>query len=320
MTLPADLPDRLIALIQDPVLPILLIVIIAALVIRYARQTIEHIVTALLDREVAEGTAQQLSAAEVTKRIGTLNTLGTNVVRVFVFVIAGVMILGELNLDIAPAIAGLGIVGIAVGFGAQSLVRDFFNGALILIENQFGIGDVIEIAGVSGVVEDFSLRRTTLRDLSGVVHTVPNGQIEVTSNMTRTWARINENVQVAYGTDMDRAIEVVNAVGQALRDDPDWHGRVLEPPTVLRVNSLDDSGITIKVTGMVRASEQWAAAGELRRRLLVAFTESGIEIPFPHRVIISRAEDGGDGPPPAPVAETAAVAEAAEDAGADAHD
>jgi small-conductance mechanosensitive channel len=320
MKLPDDLPDRILALIRDPILPILLIVIIAAVVIRYAGQTIERIVTALLDRDVAEGTARQLSAAEVTKRISTLNTLGTTVVRVFVIMIAGVMILGELGLDIGPAIAGLGIVGIAVGFGAQSLVRDYFTGALILIENQFGIGDVIEIAGVSGVVEDFSLRCTTLRDLSGVVHTVPNGQIAVTSNMTRTWARINENVQVAYGTDLDRAIEVVNAVGQALRDDPDWHARVLEPPTVLRVNSLDDSGITIKVTGMVRASEQWAAAGELRRRLLDAFAESGIEIPFPHRVIISRAGDGSDGPPPPASAATAADVVATDDAGADAHD
>jgi len=135
---------------------------------------------------------------------------------VFILLIALVMILGELQLDIGPAIAGLGIVGIAVGFGAQSLVRDYFNGALILIENQFSRGDVVTIAGVSGTVEDFSMRRTTLRDLNGVVHTVPNGEIRVASNQTRVWARINQDVTVSYGTDIEKATRVVNDVGQAM--------------------------------------------------------------------------------------------------------
>ena len=130
-------------------------------------------------------------------------------------IIALVMILGELNLNIGPAVAGLGIVGIAVGFGAQSLVRDYLTGSLILLENQFGKGDVVTIAEVTGTVEDFSLRRTTLRDLDGVVHTVPNGEITVASNRTRTWARINQDVTVVYGTDIEKAIEVINDVGAA---------------------------------------------------------------------------------------------------------
>ena len=128
--------------------------------------------------------------------------------------IAGLMVLGQLGLDIGPAVAGLGVVGIAVGFGAQSLVSDYLNGALILIENQFGKGDVIRVAGVAGSVEDFTLRRTTLRDLDGVVHTVPNGEIRVASNLTRVWSRINQDVTVAYGTDIDRAIDVVDKVGR----------------------------------------------------------------------------------------------------------
>ena len=123
------------------------------------------------------------------------------------------MILSALELDVGPAVAGLGVIGVAVGFGAQSLVRDYLNGALILIENQYSIGDVVEIAGVSGAVEDFSLRRTTLRDLSGVVHTVPNGEVKVASNRTRTWARINQNITVAFGTDIDKAIQVHGAGG-----------------------------------------------------------------------------------------------------------
>ncbi len=288
MEIPADLGARMLGLLGDPVVPIVVIMAIAVILMRLVRQSVRRVIAALFEREVTEGTARNLSAAEVAKRVDTLDGLATRTVNVFILLIALVMILGELSFDIGPAVAGLGIVGIAVGFGAQSLVRDFFNGALILIENQFGVGDVINVAGVSGVVEDFSLRRTTLRDLSGVVHTVPNGEIAVTSNLTRYWARVNENVQVAYDTDMDRAIEVVNEVGRSLAEDPAWKDRVLEPPSVLRVNSLDESGVTLKVTGSVRASEQWAVAGELRRRLLTAFAGAGIEIPFPHRVVISR--------------------------------
>ncbi len=293
MTVPSDIQDRLLALLGDPVLPVLLIVVIAVVLTRLARRGMHGLVKTLMDRETREGTARELSAVEVGKRMDTIDTLGTRVIRAFVVLIALVMILGELNLDIGPAIAGLGVAGIAVGFGAQSLVRDYFNGALILIENQFSVGDVVAIGGVSGVVEDFSLRRTTLRDLSGVVHTVPNGDIHVASNSTRTWARVNEDVQVAYDTDFDHAIEVINAVGRGLYDDPDWRRKLMEPLSVLRVNALEDSGVSLKVTGAVRASEQWAVAGEFRRRLLSAFVAEGIEIPFPHRVVISRGAASG---------------------------
>jgi moderate conductance mechanosensitive channel len=198
------------------------------------------------------------------------------------------MILGELDLDIVPAIAGLGVVGIAVGFGTQSIVRDYFTGALILIENQYSKGDVVTIAGVSGTVEDFSLRRTTLRDLDGIVHTVPNGEIKVASNLTRVWARINQDVTVAYGTDIDQATRVVNDVGKAMVADPEWRRRVMEAPHVERIEALGEYGITIKVLGLVRATEQWAAGGELRKRLLAAFATHGIEIPRPQRVVLAR--------------------------------
>jgi moderate conductance mechanosensitive channel len=288
MPLSADLTDQLLALVRDPVLPIILIVIIALVVIRLARLFVRGVVKALLDRETTEGTAQELSAVEVRKRMDTLETLGTNVIRLFVFLIALVMILGELDLDIGPAIAGLGVVGIAVGFGTQSIVRDYFTGALILIENQYSKGDVVTIAGVSGTVEDFSLRRTTLRDLDGVVHTVPNGEVKVASNRTRVWARINQDVTVAYGTDIDQATRVVNDVGKAMVADPEWRRRVMEAPHVERIEALGEYGITIKVLGLVRATEQWAAGGELRKRLLAAFATHGIEIPRPQRVVLAR--------------------------------
>jgi small conductance mechanosensitive channel len=288
MTTAGDLSNRILDWLLDPGLPILLIVVIALVVIRLASLFVRGLVKALLDREATEGTAQELSAVEIRKRMDTLETLGTNVIRLFVFLIALVMILGELGLDIGPAVAGLGVVGIAVGFGTQSIVRDYFTGALILIENQYSKGDVVTIAGVSGTVEDFSLRRTTLRDLDGVVHTVPNGEVHVASNRTRVWARINQDVTVAYGTDIEKATQVVNDVGTAMAADPAWRRRVMEPPHVERIEALAEYGVTLKVLGLVRATEQWAAGGELRKRLLAAFATHCIEIPRPQRVVLAR--------------------------------
>ncbi len=282
----------LLPYLLDPVLPILLIVVIAAIALRLAQLFVHGMLKTLLDREVTEGTAQELSAVEVKKRMDTLDQLGGAVLRFFVLIIAALMVLRSVGLDVGPAIAGLGIVGIAVGFGAQHLVKDYLNGALILIENQFSRGDVVRIAGVSGTVEDFSLRRTTLRDLDGVVHTVPNGEITVASNLTRVWARINQDVTVAYGTDIEKATTVVDDVGTAMAADPTWKRRILEAPRVDRVAALGEYGVTLKILGTVRAPDQWAAAGEFRKRLLAAFHEHGIEIPRPQRVVLARDQGG----------------------------
>ena len=299
MSISPQLQEQIVALIRDPILPILLVVAIAAVLVRVTRPAVHGVVKTLLDRETTEGTARELSAVEVKKRMDTLDTLGTTALQALIVMIAGVMVLGELNLNIGPAIAGLGVISIAVGFGAQSLVRDYLNGALIMVENQFAIGDVVTIAAVSGTVEDFSLRRTTLRDLSGVVHTVPNGEIRVASNKTRVWARINLDLMVAYGTDIEKATQVVNDVGDAMAADPEWRRRVMEAPHLERVEALGEYGITLKVLCLVRAPEQWAAAGELRKRLLAAFATHGIEIPRPQRVVLTRGaglDPGGTAP------------------------
>jgi small conductance mechanosensitive channel len=266
------------ALATDTLIPIVLIVVFAYLAIRLARLFVHGVVKALLDREASEGTAQELSAVELKKRMDTLDALGGRTLQAFIVVIAFLMLLEEVGLNIGPAIAGVGVVGIAVGFGAQSLVKDYLNGALILIENQFGKGDVVRVAGVDGTVEDFTLRRTTLRDLDGVVHTVPNGEIRVASNLTRVWARINQDVTVAYGTDIDKAIAVVDKVGAEMAGNPEWKRRVLEAPRVERVEALAEYGVTLKILGTVRAADRWAAAGELRRRILAAFAKEGIAI------------------------------------------
>ena len=277
--------------------PVIVVVVVAWVFLWLAERYLGGVVRRLIHREAREGTARELTPQEVERRIDTVATLAVAVIRVLVITIAIISILGNFDVNIGPAIAGLGIVGIAVGFGAQSLVKDYFNGVLILVENQFARGDVVEIAGVSGVVEDFTLRRTTLRDIDGVVHSVPNGAIAVASNMTRLWARVNEDVVVAYGTDIDRATEVVNDVGREMAADPLWAERVLEPPHVERVQSLGEYGITVKVLGAVRAEARWDAAGELRKRLLVAFRAHGIEIPRPQRVVLSPDPTGAPAGP-----------------------
>jgi small-conductance mechanosensitive channel len=272
------------AALREHALSILLIVVVALVAMRLASVFVRGIVKALLDRESTEGTAQELSAVELKKRMDTLDTFGVNAIRFFIGVIAGLMILSTLDIDIGPAIAGLGIIGIAVGFGAQTLVRDYLNGALILVENQFAKGDEVRVAGVSGTVEDFTLRRTTLRDLDGVVHTVPNGEIRVASNLTRVWARINQDITLPYGTDIERAIAIVDDVGRAMLDDPAWKRRVLEAPRVDGVEALGEGGITLKILGSVRATEQRGAAGEYRKRLLRALEANGLQIPSAQRV------------------------------------
>jgi moderate conductance mechanosensitive channel len=280
--------STIVGVLRDDLVPIGLVVVAAVIAIRLARMFVHGIVKTLLDREATEGTAQELSAVELKKRMDTLDALGGRTLQAFIVMIGGLMVLGRLGLDIGPAVAGLGVVGIAVGFGAQSLVKDYLNGALILIENQFGKGDVIRAAGVAGSVEDFTLRRTTLRDLDGVVHTIPNGEIRVASNLTRVWSRINQDVTVAYGTDIDKAIEVVDKVGAEMAGDPTWKRRVLEAPRVERVEALAEYGVTLKILGTVRAADQWAAGGDFRKRLLAAFKANGIEIPRPQRVVLAR--------------------------------
>lgn len=264
---------------------IALTALVAYLIVRLGvRIGIRH----LVERRGEEESTAVLPPVELERRVNTIGRLIVRIAGVAIGIIAVLMALDLFGIDIGPAVAGLGVVGIAVGFGAQTLVRDWLAGIFIVLENQYSQGDVIRIAGVDGVVEDFSLRRTTLRDLDGTVHTVPNGQITVASNMTRVWARVNLDINVAYDTDLNRAGELIDRVGADLEADPEWAPRLLEAPKVVRVEALADSSVKLKVLGQVRAAEQWAVGGELRKRILAAFTEAGITIPFPHRVVVTR--------------------------------
>jgi moderate conductance mechanosensitive channel len=267
---------------------ILAILVVAAIVIRLAHVFVASTARALLNREKFEGTAPELTALELKKRQDTIEALAVNVIRFFVVMIAGLMILETgFKLDIAPAIAGLGIAGIAIGLGTQHLVRDYLNGALILIENQYAKGDVVKVAGITGTVADFTLRRTTLRDADGTVHTVPNGEISVASNLTRIFAIVNQDVRLVFGTSVATATEVIDGVGQSLAEDQAWSARILEAPHVAQVSDFGDYGLTLRVTARVPAAAQWDVAGELRARLLAAFDADGIELVNSHIAAIA---------------------------------
>lgn len=266
-------------------LVLLLLVVASWILLRILRTVIHRLVTRALDRRATDTTAQELSTVELRKRVDTIEAFANGVARLAVVVVIVAVALAVLGL--VPALAGLSVLGAALALVAQNVIRDYINGMYILLENQYALGDVVRIAGVSGTVEEFSLRRTTLRDLDGTLHVVPNGQVIVASNMTRTWARVNLDITIAYGTDVDRAIGIVDEVGRTLAGDPVWRRRVLEPPRVERVEALAEYGITLKVLGNVRAADRWAAAGELRKRLLDAFRAHGIELPRPARVVLA---------------------------------
>jgi moderate conductance mechanosensitive channel len=218
----------------------------------------------------------------IKKRSDTLLGVFLGLGRVVIILIGVLMILSELNVPVGPVLAGFGIVGVAVGFGAQYMIRDLIAGVFLLMENQYRVGDVASVGGVNGLVEMITLRKTVLRDIDGIVHHVPNGEIRVASNYSRHFSRVNLNISVAYNTDLEHAIKVINGICNTMAEEERW-GRVFKSiPQVLRVDKLGDSGIDIKITGDVKPLEQWNVMGELRIRLKKAFEKEGIEIPWPH--------------------------------------
>ena len=187
-------------------------------------------------------------------------------------------------MNVAPLLAGAGIVGVAVGFGGQYLIRDIITGVFLIWENQFRVGDAVCIGDVCGSVESVTLRVTVLRDLDGTVHTIPNGEITSTSNKSNGFSRINLDVGVGYGDDIDKVQKVIDKVGQELAGDTEWNAKITKAPAFLRVNNFGDSSVDVKILGETMPGEQWAVTGELRKRLKKAFDKEGIEIPYPQQV------------------------------------
>jgi small conductance mechanosensitive channel len=209
-----------------------------------------------------------------------------------IWAIAVTMILGELGVSVGPLIAGAGIAGVAIGFGAQSLVKDFLSGIFMLVEDQYGVGDIIDAGEATGTVEAVTLRTTRLRDVNGTVWHIPNGTIERVGNMSQQWARALLDVEVAYGTDIDDAQAVIKEVADGLWHDPAWSGKVLEEPEVWGVERLGPDAVVIRLVVKTRPAAQFPVMRELRRRLSDTFLERGIEMPFSQRSVWVRRDEG----------------------------
>lgn len=224
---------------------------------------------------------------EMAKRADTIIGVVDRTAVIAVMVIGAVTIMQEVGVDITAIVTGLGITGLALALGAQALVRDAINGIFLLAEDQYRRGDVIKVAGVTGTVEDITLRRTIIRDEDGVVHSVPNGAIDVVSNYTRDYAQVNIPVRVSYGEDLEHVREVVAAAGLELSSDAHFGPLITQPARLRAVESVGDGGVEISVTARTRPAARWEVAAELRRRLAEAFLREGIDVPF------RRTETGG---------------------------
>jgi small conductance mechanosensitive channel len=279
--LPAWLPDHL-----DKPARILVILLLAAVALRAIHRVIPRLREAIVARQ---------ESREDGQRVLTLSRVIRYALTVVVSVVTGLLILGEFGIAVAPILGAAGVVGIAVGFGAQSLVKDYFTGFFLLLENQIRIGDVVEAGGKAGVVEELTLRYLRLRDYSGNVHYVPNGNISVVTNMSLGFACAVMDVNVAYGEDVDRAVAVMRAVGEDLRRDEAFAARILDDLEVAGVDNWAESAVVIRCRFRVQPLEQWAVRRDFLRRLKQAFDREGIEIPFPHLKLIYDPPATGSG-------------------------
>lgn len=220
-----------------------------------------------------------------TLRLKTLSKIFNWIGSIFILLVWLYISLDAFGVNVAPLLAGAGIVGVALGFGGQYLVRDLINGVFILVEGQFGVNDIVRIGEYAGVVEDINLRTTTLRDMEGRVIVIPNGEIKVVVNMTKDFAQAVMNVGVAYKENVDRVMDVITELGRELRGDPKFGALVLGDLEMLGVEAFGDSEVTIRFRFKTLPSKQWEVSREFRRRIKNRFDELGIEIPFPHRTL-----------------------------------
>ncbi len=267
---------------------IVMILILAWIMIRVAQRGIRTIRMYMRER---------VASSEHAKRVDTIARVFRYVSAVVIGLVAGMLVLAELGLSIAPILGAAGVVGIAVGFGAQSLVKDFFSGLFILLENQVRLGDVVEVGGKSGLVEEVTLRYVRLRDYDGNVHFVPNGSIAVVSNFTLDYAYAVVDAGVAYREDVEEALQVMQRVAEAMRGDAVFGPKIREPVEVVGVERWDESAVILRVRFKVMPIEQWNVKREYLRRLKAAFDAAGIEIPYPHVTLYPGRNKDGSAPP-----------------------
>jgi small conductance mechanosensitive channel len=219
------------------------------------------------------------------KRENTLIQIFTTSTKIGILTVTSLMVLEEFGIEIGPILAAAGIVGLAFGFGGQYLIRDIISGLFIILENQYRVGDVVNFDTASGKVEQISLRKTTLRDIDGTVHHIPHGEIKKVSNLSTEFSRVNLNIGIGYGSDLDHVIEVVNKIGNDLANDPTWKEFIVATPQFLRVEDFADSAIILKILGETKPEKKMEITGELRKRIKITFDKEGIEIPFPQLVV-----------------------------------
>ncbi len=241
--------------------------------------------------------SRQKDDPEFQKRTQTLGSIVGYVLNIGILIATAMMVLGELGIKIGPVLAGAGIAGLAVGFGAQSLVKDIISGFFILLEDQIREGDVVQVGGQGGLVEKVSLRTTRLRDLAGNVHFVPNGKIEVVTNKTKDFSRYVFDIGVAYREDVDEVIDLIREVDASLRSEPIFKDDVLEPIEILGLDEFGDSALIVKARTKTLPNKQWSIAREFNRRLKKKFDEHDIEIPFPHLTLYIGQDKKGQSPP-----------------------
>ena len=267
------------------VVQLITIIIAAALLQQFGKQVITQII-----RHTIRSSKYETKDEEI-KREDTLISITYTALKAIIWISVGLTFLSIFGINVGPLLAGAGIAGVALGFGAQSIVKDFLAGIFILAENQYRVGDVIEVnQDVSGTVEKVSLRMTVLRDLEGRVHYVPNGTIQIATNLTMEYANVELDVSVSYDSDIDLVEKTINKVGQHLYADPEWKGIALEAPYMLRVDRFETSAIVVKIVCKTAPIKQWTVKSEILRQLKKAFDKEGIEIPHP-QMVVHQAKD-----------------------------
>jgi small conductance mechanosensitive channel len=261
-------------------LQIIIIIVAAELVYRISTKAVSKLVHKATHRPDLFPTA-----SDRKKRIKTIDSLVNATLRISVFVVAGIMIISELGINTGPLLASAGIIGVALGFGAQSLIKDYMSGFFVITENQYRVGDVVELttllggAQVSGTVEAITIRTTVIRDTDGKLHHFPNGNIAVASNMTMNYAQVNEDILVDVKTDVDKIAHIINHIGEEMKADPKLHRKIVQAPHFERVDALSKDGMLIKIMAKTTPGDQWLVKGELYRRLLPALEKNRIKLP-----------------------------------------
>lgn len=276
----ASLP-QIAPMIIDHAIRIMAILVAAYIAAKLVNKSVSAIRTRIIERMKKYGRAD----IEVEKRAATLSSILRKTIVIIIWLLAVVMALKESGFDIGPILAGAGVVGLAVGFGAQNLVRDLFAGVFILLENQVRVNDVAIINGTGGLVEQINLRTIVLRGQDGTVHIFPNGTITTLSNMTHEYSYYVFNVGVAYKEDTDHVVAVLEQIGDGMIRDEKYKPLILAPLEILGVDQFGDSAVMIKARFKTVPVQQWAVGREMNRRIKKKFDEVGIEMPFPHRSI-----------------------------------